>query len=86
MGLITLPPSCADSLEIWEPQPSGPVQDCNGIAKKDEYTTVFQKTACDARSEKCCNLQFPFPLYSYDCSFCFQIYRCDIVDVWTESS
>jgi len=33
--LITLPPSCADCLEILEPQPpetSGPVQACNGIA------------------------------------------------------
>jgi len=34
--LTTLPPSCADCLEIWEPQPpgtlSGPVQACNGIA------------------------------------------------------
>ena len=23
VGLTTLPPSCADSLEIWEPQPPG---------------------------------------------------------------
>ena len=33
--LATLPPSCADCLEIWEPPPpgtSGPVQVCNGIA------------------------------------------------------
>ena len=35
VGLTTLPPSCADCLEIWELQPSGPsgpVQACNGIA------------------------------------------------------
>ena len=35
VGLTTLPHSCADCLEIWEPQPpgaSGPVQACNGIA------------------------------------------------------
>ena len=35
VGLTTLPPSCADCLEIWEPQtpePSGPVQAFNGIA------------------------------------------------------
>ena len=35
VGLTTLPPSCADCLEIWEPEPpgtSGPVQACNGIA------------------------------------------------------
>jgi hypothetical protein len=32
-----LPPSHADNLEIWDPQPSGtsgPVQECTGIAKK----------------------------------------------------
>jgi hypothetical protein len=32
--LTTLPPSCADCLEIWEPQPPGtlwPCQVCNGI-------------------------------------------------------
>ena len=35
VGLTTLPPSCANCLEIWEPQPpepSGSVQGCNGIA------------------------------------------------------
>ena len=35
VGLTTLPPSCADCLDIWEPQTpetSGPVQACNGIA------------------------------------------------------
>jgi len=35
LALTTLPPSCADCLEIWEPQPletSGPVLACNGIA------------------------------------------------------
>jgi hypothetical protein len=32
LGLTTLPPSCADCLEIWEPQPSGTLRACNGIA------------------------------------------------------
>jgi len=27
----TLPPSCADCLEIWEPQPSGTLRVCKGI-------------------------------------------------------
>jgi hypothetical protein len=34
LGLTNLPPSCADCLEVWEPQTpgtSGPVQGCNGI-------------------------------------------------------
>ena len=35
VGLTTLPPSCADCLEMWEPhllESSGPVQASNGIA------------------------------------------------------
>jgi len=28
-GLTTLPPSCADCLEIWEPQPPGNLRACN---------------------------------------------------------
>jgi len=31
-GLTTLLPSCADCLEIWEPQPPGTLRACNGIA------------------------------------------------------
>ena len=30
VGLTTLAPSCADCLEIWEPQPSGTVWACPG--------------------------------------------------------
>jgi hypothetical protein len=35
LGLTTLPPSSADCLEIWEPQPPGTLrvfQVCNGLA------------------------------------------------------
>jgi hypothetical protein len=28
--LTTLPPSCADCLEIWEPQPPGSLRACRG--------------------------------------------------------
>jgi hypothetical protein len=31
VGLTTLPPSCADCLEIWEPQPSGTLRVCPGL-------------------------------------------------------
>ena len=31
IGLTTLPPSCADCLEIWEPQPSGNLRACPGL-------------------------------------------------------
>ena len=40
VGLISLPPSCADRLEIWVPHPSGPlrpVQACIGIALPDNF-------------------------------------------------
>jgi len=31
VGLTTLPPSCADCLEIWEPQPPGILRACPGL-------------------------------------------------------
>jgi hypothetical protein len=31
VGLITLPPSCADCLKIWEPQPPGTLRACQGL-------------------------------------------------------
>jgi len=31
VGLTTLPPSCADCLEIWEPQIPGTVRACPGL-------------------------------------------------------
>ena len=31
VGLTTLPPSCVDCLEIWEPQPSGTPRACPGL-------------------------------------------------------
>ena len=31
IGLTTLPPSCADCLEIWEPQPPGTLTACPGL-------------------------------------------------------
>jgi hypothetical protein len=31
LGLTTLPPSCASSLEIWECQPSGTLRACPGL-------------------------------------------------------
>jgi len=31
LGLTTLPPSCADCLEIWEPQHPGTVKACQGL-------------------------------------------------------
>jgi hypothetical protein len=31
LGLTTLSPSCADCLEIWEPQPPGTLRACPGL-------------------------------------------------------
>ena len=31
VGLTILPPSCADCLEIWEPQPPGTLKACPGL-------------------------------------------------------
>ena len=31
VGLTTLPPSCADCLEIWEPQHPGTLRTCPGL-------------------------------------------------------
>jgi hypothetical protein len=31
VGLTTLPPSCADYLEVWEPQPSGTLRASPGL-------------------------------------------------------
>jgi hypothetical protein len=33
VGLTTLPPSCADCLEIWEPQPPGNLWGCPGLLR-----------------------------------------------------
>src|SRR5215510_10992122 len=37
--LTTLPPSCADCLEIWEPQPPGTLRACQGIALPLPFTS-----------------------------------------------
>jgi len=45
--LTTLPPSCVDHLEIWEPQPPGtlrvPVQAFTGIALPSLYTMAAHR-------------------------------------------
>jgi len=37
VGLMTLPPSCADCLQTWEPPPTGTLRDCPGL-KWDCFT------------------------------------------------
>jgi len=38
--LTTLPSSCADCLEIWEPQPLGSLRACRGLSR-DCFTFTF---------------------------------------------
>jgi hypothetical protein len=47
VGLETLPPSCADCLEIWEPQPSGTLRVCPGL-----YRDCFAFCFIDKTSER----------------------------------
>jgi hypothetical protein len=49
VGLTTLPPSCADCLEIWEPQPPGPLRACLGLYM-DCFTFTFYLSRKDALS------------------------------------
>jgi hypothetical protein len=40
VGLTTLPPSCADCLEIWEPQPPGTLKDWIGLNRDCFFVTT----------------------------------------------
>ena len=57
VGLTNLPPSCADCLEIWEPnllEPPGLVQACNGIALPVNYidrSPCWEAVSFSARQE-----------------------------------
>ena len=42
VGLTTLPPSCADCLEIWEPQPPGTLQGLSGPVMGLLYIFTFK--------------------------------------------
>ena len=49
IGLTTLPPSCADCLEIWEPQPPGVLRTCPGLwldCFNSTFTSVSVKMIC----------------------------------------
>ena len=40
VGLTTLPLSCVDCLEIWEPQPPGTLRACNGLLYLSPFTST----------------------------------------------
>ena len=71
VGLTTVPPSCADCLEIWESQPPGDPQGLSRPVMGLFYPFLFQ----------ICVLQLKFSLRSYDKvlenDFCtYVIQRC----------
>jgi len=57
VGLTTLPPSCVDCLEIWEPQSPGTLRACPGLCGDCFYLTVCILTLtlhfCDLTSHCC---------------------------------
>jgi hypothetical protein len=45
VGVTTLPPSCADCLEIWEPQPPGTLRACPGLYRDRKHKTSREHTS-----------------------------------------
>jgi hypothetical protein len=45
VGLTTLPPSCGDCREIWEPQPPGTLRACPGLYW-DCFTCTYYRGWC----------------------------------------
>jgi hypothetical protein len=65
--LTTLPPSCADYLEIWEPQPPGTFRACPGLYR-DCFTSedeVIEKDGAIPTTP--CRFQISLLLYLDDC-------------------
>ena len=50
VGMTTLPPSCAEYREIWDPHllgPSGPAQASNGISLPFTFSLLFTPVSDD---------------------------------------
>jgi hypothetical protein len=63
VSFITLPPSCADCLEIWEPQPPGKLTACPGLYR-DCFTFFYARyvTRTDVKYCLCQPLDMGKPL------------------------
>jgi len=76
VGLTTIPPSCADCLEIWEPYPPGTLRVCPGLSWDCftfTLTSIFEPTVIipNAQASSFRLQQFPHVSYfcrQYDCS------------------
>jgi len=60
LGLTTLPPSCADCLEIWETQPPGTLRACPGLLWGFFYISPIRMIKCYCNSQSEFKLQPPF--------------------------
>jgi hypothetical protein len=58
VGLATLPPSCADRLQTWEPQTHGTLRVCPGIAVPIPLPMLIHRSLKLTRTI-CYKLQFP---------------------------
>jgi hypothetical protein len=63
VGLTTVPPSCADCLEIWEPQPPGTLRACPGLEwdSFSFYPLNRRQDGPNNRSEYLGKQKFTFP-------------------------
>ena len=75
LGLTTLPSSCADCLEIWEPQPPGTVSACNSPVQG-----LLLKSFCYITDI----IKYPFVLGFVICSVIF-FYDSDNRDIRFQS-
>ena len=61
VGLTTLPPSCADCLEFWDPQPPGTLRVLSrpvmGLPNLCLYLTLYGERKCGVKCISCSPLQ-----------------------------
>jgi len=55
--VLNLPPSCANCLEIWEPQPPGNVRTCTGLHKDCFTSHNMADSAQEDFNERCVQMK-----------------------------
>jgi hypothetical protein len=83
VGLTTLPPSCADCLEIWEPQPPGTLRACLGLYI-EHLTGITQSVIAETvKTLTSQNVHFRFKNINLPCTdFCIQLLNL-YMKLWT---
>jgi len=79
VGLTTLPPSCVDCLEIWEPQPPGTLRACPGL-KCDCFNFHSVPWLISSLMQK--NLIYVRIMYLLKSSTCFEHYPAHPQEVY----